>query len=199
MASKHCTKCKELKPFSEFYKNKSKNCKVKSSCKDCDKLYSRNYKMTKNGLISCIYNNQKTSSKIRGLSLPDYTRKELINWVIPQPIFHLLFKMWENSGYKTSLTPSFDRINDYQGYKLKNLKIMTWKENEAKGNYDRKNGINNKKSREVNQMSLDGIFIKKHYSLASACRSTGAGLGNLWCCCNSRAKTAGGFKWEYAN
>lgn len=38
---KRCTKCKELKPFSEFYKEKRNNDSPRPWCKECSKKYDR--------------------------------------------------------------------------------------------------------------------------------------------------------------
>lgn len=41
-----CTKCGELKPISEFYKNKSKKTGINTWCKTCDKAYKEEYRKT---------------------------------------------------------------------------------------------------------------------------------------------------------
>ncbi len=52
-------------------------------------------------------------------------------WALKQNKFHKLYKRWKNSGYKTEIAPSFDRLDDNKGYALKRLQIVTWKENRA--------------------------------------------------------------------
>ena len=204
MTSKNCNKCHKSKPLSSFYFERTRNT-YRYDCKSCcirinterARKKRQSTGLTKNQLIARIYCNQNKSLK-RKIKTPNYSLSELRLWALSQDIFHLLFDKWVESGYKKSLTPSFDRIDDYIGYKIINLNIVTWKENEEKGNKDRVSGKNNKKSRKVLQVALSGLIIKEHYSLASAGRFTGAGLGAIWSCCNGKAKTAGGFKWQYA-
>jgi hypothetical protein len=44
---KQCSKCKELKPFSEFYKNRSTNDGLARWCKECKSEYRKNHKAEK--------------------------------------------------------------------------------------------------------------------------------------------------------
>jgi hypothetical protein len=44
---KQCSKCKKLKPFSEFYKNKSTNDGLARWCKECKSEYRKNHKAAK--------------------------------------------------------------------------------------------------------------------------------------------------------
>ena len=43
METKVCTKCKEEKELSEFYKNKSKKCGLERGCKSCKAVYDKEY------------------------------------------------------------------------------------------------------------------------------------------------------------
>lgn len=51
----------------------------------------------------------------------------------------------------------------------------------------------------VIQKSLDGDFICEYESLNEAGRVVGIKSGNIYACCHGKAKTAGGYVWEYAN
>ena len=55
--------------------------------------------------------------------------------------------------------------------------------------------------REVSQFSENGAFIKTFHSAASAARKTGVDSSWIIACCRGtkHAKTAGGFKWKYAD
>jgi hypothetical protein len=75
--SKRCVVCGEVKPVSEFYKNKYVLDGYDNKCKSCD--YER--KHSKDGLILSIYNRQKHKSVERGHTLPTYTVKEFKNWM----------------------------------------------------------------------------------------------------------------------
>lgn len=43
MESKLCNKCGEIKPISDFGKNKSKKDGLQSYCKECTKIYRHNH------------------------------------------------------------------------------------------------------------------------------------------------------------
>lgn len=197
MTSKYCTKCKELKPFSEFCKDKNRIYGLNHYCKECQRQASKKYLKTKNGLICKIYHNQKLCSYRRGHELPKYTLAELREWALSQPIFHELYNKWKTSRYDNGLIPSFDRTDDYKGYSLDRLVIMTWKENKEKGHADRRNGINNKMSKGVMQFTREGLLVDEYYSLRQAARATGISFGNLGTCCRGGLGTAGGFVWCY--
>ena len=198
MTSKKCNGCKNVKSISEFGNHKRMPDGLRSSCKQCESELKKAYKKTKKGFICTVYDNQKSHSLKRGHIVPEYTKEELYLWAIKQPIFHELFEAWIASGYEKMLTPSFDRTNDYQGYCLDRLQIITWEENASKGNADRVNGINNKMNKTVNQLSLEGELINKHHSVNHAGRITNISFSNIAACCRGERDTAGGFKWKYA-
>ena len=43
---KQCSKCNEVKPLTEFYKDKSKNDGLRGECKCCKKMYARGFRKT---------------------------------------------------------------------------------------------------------------------------------------------------------
>lgn len=51
----------------------------------------------------------------------------------------------------------------------------------------------------VNQFSKDGVFIKNWFSIAEASRGIGVSSTTIYRSAKDKQKTAGGFKWEYAN
>lgn len=151
------------------------------------------------GFSTLIYHRQKNTSKRRGHNPPLYTKEELMVWLKKQDNFNLLWSNWVYSGYKTELVPSVDRLDDYKGYSLDNIQLITWEENNKKANDDEKNGINNKRAKPVLMFSIDNIFIKKYHSISQASRIEGI---NKWsiirCCKGSKQYThAGGYKWKY--
>ena len=196
--TKICTQCNINKPFSEYHTSKILSDGLFCACKVCicEKASAR--RKTRDGLITGIYSHQMEHSRSRGDVQPDYTLKELRVWVYSQPHFEKLYNNWVDSGYNRKVTPSCDRVNDYHPYRLDNLQLITFLENEIKGYADRVNGVNNKISKAVNQYSLDGELIKTHYSQMSACRTTGISNGNICACCAGTRVTAGGFRWEYS-
>lgn len=47
--SKRCSKCKEIKPISEFHKNKVRKDGLQGYCKPCKKIYEMTYQKTEKG------------------------------------------------------------------------------------------------------------------------------------------------------
>lgn len=60
-------------------------------------------------------------------------------------------------------------------------------------------GYNNPKARSVNQYSLDGKFIKQYSTLKEAGESIGQKGNSICICCKNNNRTAGGYKWKYAD
>lgn len=201
MEEKKCSKCKKVKLFSEFYKDK--NCKYDLSCycKTCVKELAKINRHSEGGLLAQIYKHQKESSVRRGHLPPNYTKEQLSNWCRSQKLWSKLLGDWSKSGYKKELIPSIDRLDDYKPYTLDNIQLMTWAENNSKANKDRKSGINNKINKAVLQYTKEGVFIKEHYSIIQAARDTGLNNGHIVSCCKGRKfyKTSGGFVWKYKN
>jgi group I intron endonuclease len=60
-------------------------------------------------------------------------------------------------------------------------------------------GKNNKKSKPLIQYNLNLSPIKEWDSAGIAAKSLGLSVGNIWMCCNGKARTAYGFIWRYKN
>jgi len=194
---KKCNECNEIKLFSEFNKKVTGKYGLQSTCKECDSKKSKERYRTKGGLITQIYSSQKKGSLKRGHKFPTYTKQELKDWLYTQKEFHELFDNWKAYNYEKKLVPSCDRIDDYKGYSLDNIQLMTWKDNSNKGCSDRKNGINNKGSKAVIKCDIEGNFIKEYYSAMNAERETNTDHSSISKCCLGNARSAGGFKWKY--
>lgn len=54
-----------------------------------------------------------------------------------------------------------------------------------------------RKKTPVIQKTLDDTVLQIYESLNEAQRATGVKSGNIWRCCHHKAKTAGGYLWEY--
>ena len=201
MNKKNCTKCKELKPLSEFCKNKNYPDGHQCACKSCTKIYREAYKKTKDGLIANIYSGQRDHSRNREHPAPDYSLEQLRIWVFNQSNFEELYKNWLDSGCDSQLAPSVDRADDYLPYTINNLlRVCTWYENWTRAHSDVKNGINNKRSKAVKQLTMDGEFVAEFYSVRQASRDTKVNCSGICNCCRGtdRYISAGGFKWSYA-
>jgi len=195
--SKKCIKCNEEKPLTEFYKGSCLYGKD-SRCKVCSDEYRKNYTRTFRGLIGKIYSSQKHNSKFRKYDPPNYSLKELLEWVNKNlEAFNAVYFLWVNSGYKKELTPSIDRINDYLPYTLTNIQILSWGANELKGHLDIKQGVNNKISKAVIQLSLENEVINIFHSQSEAARQLSINQGKISLCCLGKRNSAGGYRWKY--
>jgi len=191
--TKKCTKCGEIKDFSEFNKKKINKLGLQYQCRECQK---GNYR-SKGGWFTNTYFRQKMLSKQRNYPLPNYTREELRVWCESKPIFNTLFQNWIDSGYKRLKSVSLDRIDDYLPYTFDNIRICTWKENKLHADLDSKRGINNKRSTGVSQYDKkSGVFVKSYYSQSEASRQTGISQSEISLCITGKAKSAQGYIWK---
>lgn len=205
MEQKKCRgECKKLLPLSQFYKHKQMSDGHLNICKECKKTYERDnknyliYEKTEKGVIRVIYKTQKSNSKQRCHIPPNYTKKQLSDWLYKNG-FLGLFNTWVESGYKKELKPSCDRLDDYKGYSLDRLRLVTWKINKDKQTEDiiLARSTSGERCKAVEQLSLCGVFIKEFISLSEAGRIAGVEFKNISACCLGDRKTSGGFKWRF--
>lgn len=199
MQEKKCTKCGAIKPVNEFPPSKRNKIGLRSNCRNCAGEKHKEYRHTKKGLITKIYSCQKLHSERRGHNPPDYTKQELKEWCFSQKLFHELYDNWKANGFQKNDVPSCDRTDDYQGYSLDRLQLMTWKENRDKGHRDIENGVNNKHSKAVVGVNIKTGEVLEFYSTREAARKTGINQGCLSQCCvgNPRYKQVGGYVWKH--
>lgn len=194
-----CNKCSQEKTLEEFPKNKGKHLGRGHYCRECSNKVIRDNSLTKNGVITAIWNGQRHSSRYRGMDMPTYTKQELSEWLINQKLFHELYDKWVESGYFKGNKPSVDRINDYVGYTMDNIQLMTFKQNLDKSHQDKINGKNTKQCRAVVGTIKGTEESTVFYSVAEASRVTGANGKNIQYCCQGKPKykSAGGYTWKY--
>lgn len=195
---KECTKCREVKSLDKFSPNKYRKDGKQSMCKSCSSVYQKRRGRTKDGMISYIYTDQKTRSKLRGHPIPNYTKLELRKWLLGQKLFHELFDQWVESGYDRWGKPSCDRIDSTGYYELDNLQLMTSKENNEKGNIEQRKGLLNtsKPHKPVFQYTKQGEFVAEYFSQSEASRVTGINRSSISNCCLGQRPSAGGFIWK---
>lgn len=206
---KQCSQCKRELPLDAFDKQKTGKLGRRADCKECRKRFTR----TKEGLVKALFSNQKAKSKKRGYQPPKYTEKELFNWMNQQQKFHTLYATWIKAGYPTKLKPSIDRIDDYKTYALDNIQVVTVDQNVTRYCKDTKKGINTKRCKAVDMLSLDGEYIRRYYSASEAARQFNGIPSNIIGACNHRVTkkkekdgsirlipqlTAYGYKWRYS-
>jgi hypothetical protein len=195
---KNCKSCLKLKALVEFSKAHSNKDGYNSFCKICVADRVKQYYKTIPGIVTHIYNGEKTASKQRGHSLPTYNKQELNNWLHNNGLI-ILFNSWKNSGYKKELKPSVDRINSTEGYSFSNIRLVTWKENNDIAYEERKNCKRvTKQCKEVKQLTEDGILVYQFKSIANAARATGFCRTNINHACATGKELAHGFRWQYA-
>lgn len=193
-----CIYCKQNLDYSCFHKNSYSKNGISNRCKKCKSLKDKEHKKTKKGLITTIYYHQKNNRNSKKYPI-GYTKNEFHEWMMGNKNFHELYKKWVESGYEKNKRPSVDRIDDYKGYSIDNIQLMTYEQNIQKSRDDRRNGINNKDSKAIIQIGVDGTVVKEYYSIKQAYRETGFNIGNISSVCCGRRKTAHGFVWKFKN
>jgi hypothetical protein len=197
MKSKVCRYCNKSKELSEFYDCNNSSDGLMRMCKECDKNKAKEYRRTLNGLITNIYGNQVTRSKVKSFPPPEYTKQELTEWLFNETNIRELFAKWVDSGFKKMTVPSIDRLDDYLPYSFDNIRLTTWKINKQKGFDDRKNGINNKASKAVIGIERTTRKIAEFYSAKQAQRELGINNSHIIQCCKGVYKSAGNYVWKY--
>ena len=197
--TKLCKRCNEIKPVTEYSKAPRNKDGLVSYCKPCVSLRAKEYWQTAIGRMSYIFSTQVSSSKVRGHSLPPYTRNELIMWAERNGLIKLV-EAWKDSGYSKNLAPSVDRLDPNKGYAFDNIRLVTWETNNDKAYEDRKSCNHvTKQNRQVRQLTLDGNVVAEFKSISAASRATGITRININDVCREKThcKTAGGFIWQY--
>ena len=140
-------------------------------------------------LTANMLHNQKKSSIKRGHPKPEYTLVELREWVYAQSNFEELYNNWIESGCEKSLIPSIDRIDDSDHYHFDNIQLMTWNDNNLKGN----KSPQNRNTKQCRCIDSGTIYV----SLMDAERCTGAHHNNISKVCDGKRHHANGLKWEW--
>lgn len=122
----HCAVSKDLK---EFPKKSNGPRGIDTVCKKCMAAKKKAYRRTIKGCIAKMYSHQKHSSKVRGMTYPNYTLGEFRIWCLTQPHFYTLFDGWVASQYNKQYAPSGDRKFDDLPYTLSNLELKTFNQN----------------------------------------------------------------------
>ncbi len=152
---------------------------------------------TKKSLAAKIWYNQRSNSRTRGHRMPEYTKKELYEWMMSQEIFHKLFSEWKESGFDTWLRPSVDRKCDDIHYCMNNIQLMTWQENADKNTDSKVYG-----TRQIDQMAVScydkvtGEYIATYQSQSEAARELQIKQANISKAIRGTIATAYGMIWK---
>lgn len=207
--TKVCNKCKQDLDLNLFAKQKLGVKGRRASCKQC---VTNTYLRSKRGLVIKMHSNQRAKSIRRNHPQPAYTKEELYDWCIQQPIFHEMFDQWAASEYLSDNIPTCDRLDDYKPYSLDNIQLLTYLENSKKHYKDVVNGTNNKRSIAVECYNIDGTFNTEYHSISEAARAVGTTPANIRNVCEGTPlkhknkdgstryyipKKSKGFIWKY--
>lgn len=205
---KACSKCKQVKPFSEFQRQASHSSGYRSSCKKCTYAKTIDWNRSRRGIVTRMWHRQHHRSEFRGHPAPEYTREWLFDFVLNHEDFDSLYKEYVESGFDKYKIPSIDRVNDRVGYTKENIRLVSFADNmEHCWSAGRKSEFDNdgwdngtlKPHTPVVQLDLSGAFIAEHMSISEAARSIGSISGNskIPMVCQGKRKTHAGFKWAY--
>jgi hypothetical protein len=194
--TKQCKDCIKIKHYSEFTTSQTNLDGLYPYCRVCQSVRKEIYRKTKNGLVTGIYSDQRSSSVSRSHDMPNYSNHDLRKWVHAQHNFDKLYNNWVISGFDKMLKPSVDRLDDYKPYTFSNIRLTTWQMNFDKGHSDMVNGINNKQSTSVSQYTKNMRLIDTYYSISEAKRRTK--INNISSACSGLFKTSGGYIWKYS-
>ena len=161
-----------------------------------DKNKKRNEKRqakrrTKDGYIYRMYERQVDRSKLRGLPLPEYTRKEFTDWILSKVDFHKMFYNWVFSGYKKAFAPSIDRLRNEETYKFDNIRLLTWQEHIRTGRSARST------SRRVLHLTADNKPIGEFDNMVDASKKTNISYYSVYLSCNNNGKVVFGCKFIF--
>ncbi|MEY4457278.1 MAG: hypothetical protein RLY15_1542 [Bacteroidota bacterium] len=103
-------------------------------------------------------------------------------------------QLQKNLGYPVDITPYYKSYNNRKkGNETQRITGQFKKTREK---------AYKKTSKKINQLDLNGNFIKTFNSFREALRSLNKSenlVKGLWLCCNGKTKTLYGYKWEYAD
>lgn len=164
---KTCISCQSTKPTTGFSKHSNFKDGLRSECKDCFNIKQKSDPFR---FFRKIYATQKSSSIKRGHPAPPYTLEDLIAWADSQPHLPGIWQAYQDANQPRNLAPSIDRIDSNLPYTIDNLELVTWEENDLRGNRDIKLGVKITQHKAVSAFNLNGSLHKTYISLHQAAR-----------------------------
>ena len=180
---KKCIKCQKYKSEIKFHKNRTKKDGLADWCKDCVKLYDK--ERHKNFPWKIVLKNIRNRCENSKNDHYVYYGGRGIECRITEDEIK---KLWYRDKAYEMDKPSIDRIDNDGHYELSNCRFIELSKNTIK---DRK--------KVIIQFDLQGIFIKQweHGNIAS--KTLNISHSAISKCLKNKYKTAGGYKWRYAN
>lgn len=154
---------------------------------------TRKFRRTQKGVLTNIYNKMKERSIKYGRPLPDFSLKELHDRFLNDSTFLYIFNNWVKGNYQYYLKPSIDRINPDMPYTMKNIQIMTWRDNRLKGDME------NSKRRNIAILKYDfmGNVIENFKSITETHEKTGVSKSAIIRSCRGKKICANGYIFKY--
>lgn len=145
-----------------------------------------------------IYSYQKKRSKSRGYNPPEYSRLELMEWMVSQPRYRKLMEDWLSSGKKTKLKPCCSRINYSIGFRFDNMQLVTYKENlrkhQPKLRKPRPELMGHENIIGVHKKTGEVIEFRSFADAENHFNMAGSGIRRVL---NGEGETAFGYVWSY--
>ncbi len=184
MKSKICSNPKCLqpeKPLSEFYKNCKNKDGLRYYCKECCKIYKKEYKEKYPWLktLQCI---KQRCENPNNKYYKDYGLRGIKCNITEEELKILWFR---DKAYNLE-QPSIDREDNNGNYELSNCRFIEMDVNRVKDRY-----------KIVLQYDLSGNFIKEFESIKEASNKLSIHQSTIVRCVQGINKTAGGYKWRH--
>lgn len=138
-----------------------------------------------------MYSKQLERSRIRGFPMPDYSLKWLHDTFLTDIKFKRLYAEWVKSGYDKWKKPTIDRINRLKPYAKDNIQLLSWADNRAKENNERKS----RKGRVIQYK--DGVEVARYASQKQLIKQTGFTQGLVSEVLNGKRKQYKGYTFRY--
>ena len=120
-----------------------------------------------------LFSNLKGRQVLRGFDPITFDLTGFREWLILTQPFWVMYEEWLADPYIPDKILSINRLDDYIGYELVNMELVSWEYNRTKGNQDEMNGVNTKRSKAVIEISTSGTVLNEWWSKAEAIRVTG--------------------------
>lgn len=138
-ASKRCSKCRQVLPVEQFYKNASRRDGLDHQCKQCGNQSRNQYAIKNSIVVQTAKMIQRARDRAKKKNLPFDIDHDYIRSIVPThcPIFGMPLE-WSSRRGNGSIplmnSPSLDRIDPSKGYVKGNVWIISNKANSIKNN-----------------------------------------------------------------